>query len=113
MVKYIVPLLLLLGSAYSHAKDCTNVVGELTLWNGHPPFLRITLWRSNEVFGVLQAGEEPAPGAIPSTLYAQVLEGSHRVNGKFCIEKLGKFTKVPNRNNDIEYIKIKNFSTIN
>ncbi|MCG7551193.1 hypothetical protein [Pseudoalteromonas sp. Of7M-16] len=113
MVEYIVSLSLLLGSASSQAKGCINVIGELALWNSHPPFLRVTLSGSSKVYGVLQAGEEPASDAIPITLYSEVMEGSYRVNGKFCIEKLGSFTKIPYSNNDIEYVKIKRFSAIN
>ncbi len=100
-------------SAFSAAKGCSNISGELTLWNGHPPSLRITLSDTDLVYGISEAGEEPTVGAIPSELYSQILKGENRIKGNFCIEKLGKFTQVPYSKNKIEYINIKSYSDIN
>jgi hypothetical protein len=68
---------------------CRDAKGELQLWNGWPPSVRIRT-RSGEVYGL--EGESPE---IPDTLKAALAGGDGPVRGTFTVRPTGVDTSVP------------------
>ena len=88
------------------ASECQNVKGEIVLWQGWPPSIRIESSDKKNVYGIETNDEEiPSSDVMPETLWKKLLsEGS--LSGTLCIKLTGVQTTVPYDDRVIKYAKI-------
>jgi len=88
------------------SNSCHEVFGSISIWNGHPPSIRIMSVDGVEMFGIPEEGEEPVNGAIPSELYKLLISSDSAVKGVFCIKGLGTYASVPYSKRKIEFVNV-------
>ena len=96
-----VPYLAILSSA----SECQNVDGEIVVWNGWPPWIRIESSDKKHVFGIETNEDMTKSDFMPETLLKE-LESSPSLTGTFCIRLTGGQTTVPYDVRIIKYVKV-------
>jgi len=87
-----------------HAQ-CHAVEGEIQLWNGWPPWVRIESKDKGHVFGIEVDDATGKSKAMPESLFEELLTNGS-LTGTFCIEMTGEETTVPYDKRPIKYLKI-------
>ena len=96
------------GTAFcksSLAAECQNIEGQIQLWNGWPPWIRIESSDKKRVFGIDTNEEVTKSDFIPSDLLNKLLTHAS-LEGTFCIKLTGGQTTVPYDDRVINYIKV-------
>ncbi|ALU42021.1 hypothetical protein AT705_03170 [Pseudoalteromonas rubra] len=97
-------------SASVEANPCKNVSGTLSVWNGHPPSLRISGTADGNIYGVEEAGEGPSPEALPTGLYARILSGENHITATFCLDILKENRRVVYEGTEIRLMRITSYT---
>ena len=99
---------LLSGIAFyknSSATECLNVEGQIVIWNGWPPWVRIESKDNRSVFGIETDDEITKSDFMPEALLKE-LQSKHFLTGTFCIRLTGEQTTLPCDERVIKYIKV-------
>ncbi|WP_194867242.1 hypothetical protein [Pseudoalteromonas sp. PPB1] len=96
--------------ASAHANPCKTVSGTLSVWNGHPPSLRLSDTSDGNLYGVEEAGEGPRKEALPPGLYERFLSGENHVIGTFCLEILEDKYSLVYDSSEIRLVRIRLYS---
>ena len=104
----IVAMVLLLGDTFckiSFAVDCQNVEGQIQIWNGWPPWIRIESKDKKSVFGI-ETDEAVTKSVFMPASLLQKLQTNGSLDGTFCIMPTGAQTSVPYYERAIKYVKV-------
>ena len=89
---------------YLFTPRCQNIEGQIQLWNGWPPWIRIESTDKQHVFGVETNEEVTESDFMPEAL--KELHTNPSLAGTFCIKLTGDQTTVPYDDRVIEYVKV-------
>ena len=97
----------------SSTSECQNVNGQIALWNGWPPCIRIESNDKKYVYGI-ETNDKGIPDSdfMPDTLWKKLLSDDS-LSGTFCIKLTGGQTTVPYDERVIKYVKIVRYKVIN
>jgi len=87
------------------AEECQTIEGEIQLWQGWPPWIRIESRDKKSVFGINTDAEVTESDFMPKALMKQ-LYTNPSLTGTFCIELTGDKTTVPYDDRVIKYVRI-------
>jgi hypothetical protein len=95
-----------LGSAEGVLPSCTLVPGELSLWNGWPPPIRI-VGTNGVIYGVPEPENDQL--LVPEELLTLLQKGTAPISGSFTLCPLGGTTTVPYDERPIVLVSILDF----
>jgi len=95
-----------LGSAEDAPPSCTLVPGELSLWNGWPPPIRI-VGTDGVIYGVPEPENDQQ--LVPEKLLRLLQKATAPVSGSFTLCPLGATTTVPYDERPIVLVSILDF----
>ena len=87
------------------ASECQIVEGQIVIWNGWPPWIRIESDDEKNVFGIETNEEMTKSDFMPETLLKQ-LHSTSSLTGTFCVQLTGSQTTVPYDDRIIKYVKV-------
>jgi len=105
---YIAVFLVTVCSAASSSllgAECQTVEGQIVLWNGWPPWIRIESNDKKNVFGIESDEGATTPDYMPDDL-SKALSTKGSLSGTFCVTLTGEQTSVPYDDRVIKYVKV-------
>ena len=90
---------------YLFTPGCPNIEGQIQLWNGWPPWVRIESMDKRQVFGIETDAEVTKSDFMPEALLKE-LYVNPSLTGTFCIKLTGGQTTVPYDERVIKYVKV-------
>lgn len=89
----------------SMASEYQTIEGEIQLWNGWAPWVRIESKDGKHVYGIKTNDEVDKSQFMPESLLKELLKNGSFI-GSFCIELVGEQATVPYDDRVIEYIRV-------
>ncbi len=90
---------------YLLAAECETIEGEIQLWQGWPPWVRIESKGKRSMYGIETNVEVTKSDFMPQALLKK-LNGKPFLAGTFCVKLTGGKTSVPYDDRIISYVKI-------
>jgi hypothetical protein len=88
-----------------YAAECQTIEGEIQVWNGWPPWIRIESKDKKHVFGIETNDEVSKSDFMPESLL-KALYKKPTLTGTFCVTLTGSRTTVPHDDRVIKYVKV-------